>query len=74
MNSIASVPLHAGRSVARFYRYAVIDSLRIAKTGGLRELLRQRGWRFVAGVVAYYLVRDTFLYIMLPLAAARGML
>lgn len=58
---------------ARFYRYAVIDSLRIVKRHGLRELLRQRGWRFVAGVVAYYLVRDTLLYIVVPLCLARGL-
>ncbi len=54
------------------YRYAVIDSLRIAKRHGLRELLRQRGWKFVAGVFTYYLVRDTLLYVVLPLCVARG--
>ena len=60
-------------SPIRLYRYAVIDSLRIVKQHGLRELLRQRGWKFVAGVVAYYLVRDTLLYIVLPLYLARGL-
>ena len=56
----------------RLYRYAVIDSLLIARRRGLRELLRQRGWRFVAAVIAYYLVRDTLLYVVVPLLVARG--
>lgn len=58
-------------SPIRLYRYAVLDSLRIAKAHGLRALLRERGWRFVAAVVAYYLVRDTLLYIVVPLCLAR---
>ena len=57
----------------RFYRYAVIDSLLIAKRHGLRELLRQRGWKFIAAVIAYYLVRDSLLYIVVPLLLARGL-
>lgn len=65
MTAILSAPL-------RLYRYAVIDSLLIAKRRGLRELLRQRGWRFVAAVIAYYLVRDTLLYVVVPLLVTRG--
>lgn len=66
MTAILTSPL-------RLFRYAVIDSLRIVKRYGLRELLRQRGWRFVVSVIAYYLVRDTLLYIVLPLCLARGL-
>lgn len=29
-------------------------------------LYRRYGWKLVAGLVAYYLVRDTLLYIILP--------
>ncbi len=58
-------------SPIRLYRYMVIDSLLIAKRHGLRELLRQRGWKFVVSVVAYYVVRDTLLYVVLPLCIAR---
>jgi hypothetical protein len=56
----------------RLYRYAVIDSLLIVKRHGLRELLRQRGWRFFAAVIAYYLIRDLLLYVVVPLCIARG--
>ena len=60
-------------SPVRLYRYAVIDSLRIVKRRGLRELLRRRGWKFIAAVIAYYLVRDSLLYIVVPLLVARGL-
>ena len=43
------------------------------KTPSIDLLLRQRGWRFVAGVIAYYLVRDTLLYVVVPLCIARGL-
>jgi hypothetical protein len=55
----------------RIYRHAIVDSVRIVKKHGFRELLRQRGWRFFAAVVAYYLVRDILLYIVLPLCVAK---
>ncbi|OAI42350.1 hypothetical protein AYO41_00875 [Verrucomicrobia bacterium SCGC AG-212-E04] len=57
----------------RLYRYAVIDSLLIVKRRGLRGLLRRRGWKFIAAVIAYYLVRDSLLYIVVPLLVARGL-
>ena len=66
MTAIRSTPV-------RRYRYAVIDSLLIVKRHGLRELLRQRGWKFIAAVFAYYLVRDSLLYIVVPLVVARGL-
>jgi hypothetical protein len=66
MNAIVTAPV-------RLYRFAVIDSLLIVKQHGIRELLRRRGWKFVAGVCGYYLVRDTLLYIVLPVCLARGL-
>lgn len=39
---------------------------------GWRALVRKRGWRLVVMVVAYYLVRDVLLYIVLPLGVAAG--
>jgi hypothetical protein len=60
-------------SPVRLFRHAIMDSLRIVKRHGLRELLRQRGWKFIAAVLAYYLVRDSVLYIVIPLLVARGL-
>lgn len=66
MTEITSAPV-------RLYRYVVVDSLLIVRRHGWRELLRQRGWKFFAGVLAYYLVRDTVLYLVVPLLVARGL-
>jgi hypothetical protein len=41
---------------------------------GWKGLLRKRGWKLVALVVVYYLVRDTILYVLIPLAIAAGAL
>jgi hypothetical protein len=37
------------------------------RAGGWRAVLRRGGWKLVAAVVAYYLVRDLMLYVVLPL-------
>ncbi|HEX9631996.1 MAG TPA: hypothetical protein VGA02_05985 [Gemmatimonadales bacterium] len=39
---------------------------------GWRGLFRKRGWKLVAVFVAYYLVRDVLLYILIPLGVAAG--
>ena len=57
----------------RLYHYVVLDSLQIVRRHGARELLRRRGWRFAGAVLAYYIVRDTLLYLILPLWFARGL-
>lgn len=69
-----SALLRPARTVARLYRYWIIDSIGHLRRGGPRELIRQRGWRFVIVILSYYLVRDTLLYIVLPLLAARRLL
>jgi len=44
------------------------------RAGGIRGLVRRYGWKFVAAFVAFYLIRDVTLYILLPWLAARGLL
>ena len=39
---------------------------------GWKGLFRKRGWKLVALFVAYYLVRDTILYVIIPLGVAAG--
>lgn len=39
---------------------------------GWRGLLSKRGWKLVAAFVAFYLVRDVVLYILIPLGVAAG--
>jgi hypothetical protein len=57
----------------RFYKHTIIDSTLILKRRGFRELVRQRGWKFLLAISAYYLVRDTILYVAIPLCVARGL-
>ena len=45
----------------------------IWKAEGFRELLRQKGWKVVAIIFFYYLIRDSFLYILLPYLIAKGL-
>ena len=42
------------------------------RTLGWRGLLRKRGWKFVVAFVAFYLIRDVVLYILIPLGVAAG--
>lgn len=38
----------------------------VLRKEGLRALFRKYGWKLVAVVVAYYIVRDVTLYILIP--------
>jgi len=44
------------------------------KARGFKEFVRQKGWKVVAAVFLFYLVRDSILYILIPVLAARGLL
>ncbi|MEW6055199.1 MAG: MFS transporter [Bdellovibrionota bacterium] len=57
----------------RFFRW-VKEATQIFRTRGLKALVKTYGWKMVAGFIAYYLVRDVTLYILLPWMAAQGIL
>ncbi len=46
----------------------------LLKEKGLREFLKQKGWKIVVAVFLFYLIRDSLLYLVLPYLAARGLL
>jgi hypothetical protein len=50
----------------------VLEAKIIFKETGLRGVLRKYGWKVVAGFFAYYLVRDTLLYLVIPYLIAKG--
>lgn len=52
-------------------RAMVTDVIATVKERGLRQAFRIHGWKFVALVVAYYLVRDTLIYLILPFAIVK---
>ncbi len=57
----------------KLYKHYIIDSILLVKQSGFKELLRQRGLKFFCAICAYYLVRDTLLYVVLPYCVARGL-
>ncbi len=42
------------------------------REGGPRAVIKRCGWRIFAILFVYYLVRDSFLYLLLPYLIARG--
>ena len=57
----------------RVYKHYIIDSVLILKQHGFKELVRQQGWKFLFVIASYYLVRDTIVYVAIPLIVARGL-
>ena len=74
MNTIIGIlnTLSAKNFIIRFYKYYIIDSILIVKREGFKSLLKKRGWKVFAVVIGYYAVRDTILYIIVPLLIAQG--
>jgi hypothetical protein len=57
----------------RIYKYYIIDSVFIVKNKGFKELLRARGFKFILVILAYYIVRDSIAYIVVPVLVAKGL-
>lgn len=58
----------------RWYKFFILDSVAMIRESGFKTFLRKRGWKVIAVVFIYYLIRDTFLYILLPYLVAREIL
>lgn len=41
------------------------------KAGGFRAVFRRYGWKIFAAFLAYYLIRDSILYLLIPYLVAR---
>ncbi len=39
---------------------------------GLKAFVREKGWKILAAVFLFYLVRDSVIYIIIPLLIAQG--
>jgi hypothetical protein len=48
------------------------DGIQVARRHGFKELVRRKGKRVIFAVIAYYLVRDSILYLLLPYCIAEG--
>jgi hypothetical protein len=71
-NAAATVVQQNG--LFRLYKHYIIEGILIAKRHGFKELVRRRGWKFLLLIAGYYLVRDTILYVAIPLYLAHGLL
>lgn len=58
--------------LVRLYKNYVIDSILIVKRFGFKELVRKRGKKFLYFIIAYYAVRDSLIYIIIPYLVTRG--
>ena len=67
MNKLASKNL-----IIRLYKYYIIDSILIVKKEGFKSLLKKKGWKVLAIIVGYYVVRDTIIYIIVPYMVAQN--
>lgn len=43
--------------------------LKLYHEGGLKKLLKVKGWKIVLGFFIFYLIRDSIIYIILPYIA-----
>lgn len=39
---------------------------------GIKEFIRAKGWKILAAVCVFYLIRDSILYLLLPFLIAQG--
>ena len=44
------------------------------KEVGFWGFVKRKGWKVVTAIFIFYLIRDSFLYLLLPYLAARGLL
>lgn len=41
---------------------------------GWRAVVKKGGWKLIIGIILFYLVRDSILYLLIPYLIARGLL
>jgi hypothetical protein len=39
---------------------------------GIKEFLRLKGWKILAAIFVFYLIRDSILYVIIPFWVAQG--
>lgn len=59
----------------RFLKPKIVQEWTILwKEKGFQGFMKQKGWRIVIAIFLFYLIRDSFLYIILPVWAGRSLL
>ena len=44
----------------------IAEWLDIRREGGVKLLIKKKGWQVIVGLIVFYLIRDTILYIIIP--------
>ncbi len=56
--------------VPSFVRAAIVE----IKTTGFKAFLKKKGPWFVGGILLFYLIRDSFLYLVIPYLVVNGII
>jgi hypothetical protein len=60
-------------NLKNIYKPAIVQEwTRILREKGVKEFIRLKGWKIFAAIFVFYLVRDTLVYIVIPLLVAQG--
>ncbi|MFQ5641871.1 MAG: hypothetical protein ACE5IR_28175 [bacterium] len=63
------------QGINRFLKPKIIrEWTALWKEVGFRGFVKQKGWKIMIAIIIFYLIRDSFLYLLLPYLAARGLL
>ena len=46
----------------------------LLRAQGIKGFVREKGWKILFAIFLFYLVRDTILYIIIPVLIARGII
>lgn len=66
------IPVEASTTRRQGKIKTILSEVRVTfKEAGFRGIFKRYGWKVVAGVFAYYLVRDTLLYLVIPWMIAK---
>ncbi len=56
----------------RLYKTYIIESILIVKNHGFKEVINRKGIKFLVVIFLYYLIRDSIIYIIIPVLIAKG--
>jgi len=44
----------------------IVEWTKMIKEDGIKSFIKQKGWKVVAAIFVFYLIRDSILYIIIP--------
>jgi len=59
--------------ISRFLKPPIVrEWTRILKEKGIKGFVVEKGWKVLIAVIVFYLIRDTILYVLIPVLVAQG--